>query len=220
MTTNNKKDQKKVKNEEGVNIGMFGRRTWDKEVFARKAAERANRETSFDTDSKRKTPATESASTEKKPLQARFDDSVDLEANVGKRAAVTADTPLRSAVRKINPTTKVDASGGFYCEICSIVAKDSNSYLDHLNSNAHTSKLGMTRRAEKSSVSSVLKKLAQAPKKKATNTAAKKEREKAEVEERILAQQAEKMQKKRKLEEAKRRILEGGGSDDDEEEKK
>jgi U4/U6.U5 tri-snRNP component SNU23 len=204
-------EKKKTQTKEGVNIGTFGRRTWDREVFARKAAEREARESGgFDTDTKRKTPA---STAEKKPLTASaISDGIDLEKNVGKRVAVTGETPLKSSVRRVKADSKVDTAGTFYCEVCSIVTKDSNSYLDHLNSRSHVHNMGMTRRAEKASVSSVLNRLSQAPKKKTPVVT--KSKDDQEREERLLKEHAKRQMKQRKLEEAKK-TLEGKDEEPD-----
>jgi U4/U6.U5 tri-snRNP component SNU23 len=54
-----------------------------------------------------------------KPVSARSE-SLNLDSNVGKATTVSAGAPQWT-------------QGGFFCEICDCLLKDSVSYLDHLN---------------------------------------------------------------------------------------
>lgn len=151
-----------TKQKEGVRVGTFGRRKWDVEVFARKAAEREEREKSgFDTDEKRKRVI---PSSELKTLQARTGD-IDLEKNVGIRARVIGEPQFKASVRRVQSSSS-GARAGFYCDLCECVIKDSISYVDHLNSRTHIRNMGMSMRAERATLEAVLKKLDQPPRKK------------------------------------------------------
>jgi hypothetical protein len=74
-------------------------------------------------------------------LQHRSAD-LDLESRVGKYTVVNANTPLGQR-------------GGFFCNVCNCLMKDSNSYLDHINGRNHQQNLGMAMRVERSTVSQV-----------------------------------------------------------------
>ena len=59
------------------------------------------------------------APVDEKPLVGR-DTEVNLERDLGKTSVVSAITPL-------------EQRGGFYCETCQCLLKDSLAYLDHIN---------------------------------------------------------------------------------------
>lgn len=48
---------------------------------------------------------------------------------------------------------------GFYCELCDVITTDSNSWLDHLNSEMHNRLLGMNMKVDRVTVSDVKDKL-------------------------------------------------------------
>ena len=48
-----------------------------------------------------------------------------------------------------------DPKGGYWCETCEVLMKDSQAYLDHLNGKNHNRLLGMSLDVEKSSAASV-----------------------------------------------------------------
>ncbi|MES1918948.1 zinc finger, matrin-type 2 [Bonamia ostreae] len=81
----------------------------------------------------------------RKPLQAD-DRKIELLKEVGKTNVITSSTPLSKR-------------GGFYCESCECLLRDSHSYLDHVNGKKHQKLLGMHMRVQKSSVDQVRKKL-------------------------------------------------------------
>ena len=55
---------------------------------------------------------------------------------MGKSILVAANTPL-------------NARGGYYCDVCLCLLKDSQTYLDHINGRKHQKKLGMSMKVEK-----------------------------------------------------------------------
>lgn len=90
------------------------RRKWDRDEFEQKANDRAqaSRDKNLE-DEKPKKKA-------KRELLRARDEKVDLESRVGKSIIITQTTPLNMA-------------GGFYCDVCDCVIKDSINYLDHIN---------------------------------------------------------------------------------------
>lgn len=176
---NDKQDKKK---------GMFGRRTWDEQVYAQKASDREERMNS-ENDHKRKLPVASSMlASERKPLQARSSTTTttttatttttssssssssmgDLTRNVGKRTELqflSSEEAGTSAIRRVNTNDSgsTGSGGAFYCDLCQCSIKDSISYVDHLNSRLHISNMGMGMRAQRATLDAVLKKLDQPP---------------------------------------------------------
>jgi U4/U6.U5 tri-snRNP component SNU23 len=104
--------------------------------------------------------------------------TVDLTSKVGKFEVVMAGAAT-------------SARGGYYCDACECLLKDSKTYLDHINGKKHQRKLGMSMRVEKSTLADVKKKLT-ALKRKDTDIG-----ERIGVEERLaLAEQSRRQRKK------------------------
>ena len=82
------------------------------------------------------------------PLQARTSIPLSLTATLGKSTLVSASAPL-------------SARGGYYCDVCLCLLKDSTTYLDHINGRKHTKALGMTMKVERVGVDAVKDKLQQ-----------------------------------------------------------
>jgi U4/U6.U5 tri-snRNP component SNU23 len=133
------------------------RRTWDKEDFESRA--KARLEGGDDYEAKEE----ESKASGKRARKEEF-----LPAEPGsqgpagsKRAYLKARTEKVELDAHLGKTQVVTMSaiggqqGGYWCETCKCLLKDSNAYLDHINGKKHQRSLGFTMRVERSSVNSV-----------------------------------------------------------------
>jgi U4/U6.U5 tri-snRNP component SNU23 len=124
------------------------RRTWDLTEYEEKAKEKARAEleaeAAADARARNRVRAAQ-ALVVRAPLKHR-EAAVQLESRLGKRAVVSTATPLAG-------------QGGYYCDVCECLLKDSNTYLDHINGKKHQRALGMTLRAERSTLGEVKAKL-------------------------------------------------------------
>ncbi|CAI9732027.1 finger matrin-type 2 [Octopus vulgaris] len=114
------------------------RRKWDREEYERLASERLKAEQLCQLDKNLKEPPVKRAL-----LQPR-DYRVDLESKLGKSMVITKTTPASQ-------------QGGYYCNVCDCVVKDSINFLDHINGKKHQRNLGMSMRVERSSLDQVKK---------------------------------------------------------------
>jgi len=119
------------------------RRTWDREEYEKKAKERSEElEDDEDNDEDESSSKRRPSAPVKRELLKRRDYDVDLEANLGKSVVITKTTPLSH-------------TGGYYCNVCDCVVKDSVNFLDHINGKKHQRNLGMSMRVERSSLDQV-----------------------------------------------------------------
>eukprot|EP00922_Rhytidocystis_sp_ex-Travisia-forbesii_P026434 GHVS01038705.1.p1 GENE.GHVS01038705.1~~GHVS01038705.1.p1 ORF type:complete len:302 (+),score=95.17 GHVS01038705.1:196-1101(+) len=150
-------------------VDVMGRKIWDKAHFRQRAELRDEQEEdgSLLDDVKYFGPdgggaarkADYPAPSERKALQRRTEE-VRLDSEIGKTLLVTTQTPKQ-------------LQGGYWCETCSCLIKDSQAYLDHINGKKHNRMLGMTMRVERVGVGTVKHKLNQLKKKQARQEEAK-----------------------------------------------
>ncbi|CAG9810342.1 unnamed protein product [Chironomus riparius] len=107
------------------------RRKWDKKEFERKALDRIQKIKKDETEPE----------TPRELLKVR-DYKVDLDSKLGKSMV-------------INKTTPSSQSGGYFCNVCDCVVKDSINFLDHINGKKHQRNLGMSMKVERSSLEQV-----------------------------------------------------------------
>lgn len=194
----------------------LGRKIWDKDFFARKAQLRQfengedpgvdflNEECEGGLKPKKRTAI---PPVERQPLQQRKD-PIHLDDELGKMKIITAATPKQQ-------------QGGYWCEVCECLIKDSQAYLDHLNGKKHNRLLGMSMTVERVGLDAVVQRLQQAKimKQKQKEAAENGDRDDlyASVASRIDA--AEKEQRKKKKKDKKKRkkqseqYLQGNHSD-------
>ena len=136
------------------------RRKWDVEEFEQKAKEKAERE------KKEQDGATGELTARQKKYRALDPLHQGL---ITERKALTRDTSAGPRVnygsevgktRVVNLVGERSKQGGFYCDVCDVIMKDSLAFADHLNGKMHQRLLGMSMRTERSSVGSVKEKLA------------------------------------------------------------
>lgn len=116
------------------------RRKWDREEYERLAAERLKEEEGLDEDDddeydKKEAPV-------KRELLKQREYKVDLDSKLGKSFVINKNTPTSQ-------------SGGYYCNVCDCVVKDSINFLDHINGKKHQRNLGMSMRVERSTLDQV-----------------------------------------------------------------
>ncbi|BET00314.1 zinc finger [Nesidiocoris tenuis] len=114
------------------------RRKWDAEEYERLASERLQAELE----------AQEKAQAKGPPIKRDFlrqrEYKVDLDSKLGKSVVITKNTPSSQ-------------TGGYYCNVCDCIVKDSINFLDHINGKKHQRNLGMSMRVERSSLDQVKK---------------------------------------------------------------
>lgn len=112
------------------------RRKWDRKEYERMAQDRLR-----DEKADAKALADGEASTSRELLKRR-DYKVDLDSKLGKSVVISKTTPSSQ-------------SGGYYCNVCDCVVKDSINFLDHINGKKHQRNLGMSMKVERSSLDQV-----------------------------------------------------------------
>merc|ERR1711879_155276 len=109
------------------------RRKWDKDEYELLARERLLLD---DDDGKDTGPPV------KRELLKPREYKVDLDSKLGKSVVITKTTPASQ-------------QGGYYCNVCDCVVKDSINFLDHINGRKHQRNMGMSMKIERSSLDQV-----------------------------------------------------------------
>mmetsp|Transcript_56720 Transcript_56720/g.168457 ORF Transcript_56720/g.168457 Transcript_56720/m.168457 type:complete len:240 (-) Transcript_56720:363-1082(-) len=122
--------------------GNSFRREWDKEAFEKKAKERLDAELTLEEDREHAKTAPQPI-VQRAPLQRRTED-LQLAKYVGSRQVVTGAQALAGQM-----------AGAYYCNVCECPLRDSANYLLHINGRKHNRMLGMSMRAERSTVGEV-----------------------------------------------------------------
>ncbi|ELU02612.1 hypothetical protein CAPTEDRAFT_20763 [Capitella teleta] len=114
------------------------RRKWDRSEYERLAIERKldERQRIEEEVQKKKDPPVQ-----REMLKPR-EYKVDLQSRLNKSQVITKTTPSCH-------------QGGYYCNVCDCVVKDSINFLDHINGKKHQKNLGMSMRVERSSLDQV-----------------------------------------------------------------
>ncbi|XP_017771259.1 PREDICTED: zinc finger matrin-type protein 2-like [Nicrophorus vespilloides] len=114
------------------------RRKWDREEYERLAEDRKReeKEEKDEDEKKKKGPPV------KRELLKQREYKIDLDSKLGKSIVINKSTPTSQ-------------SGGYYCNVCDCVVKDSINFLDHINGKKHQRNLGMSMRIERSSLDAV-----------------------------------------------------------------
>jgi U4/U6.U5 tri-snRNP component SNU23 len=120
------------------------RRKWDRDEFEKLARERLAAEEKEVISSSSRDGAKRGEPVVKRELLKPRDYKVDLESKLGKTQVITKTTPSSQL-------------GGYYCNVCDCIVKDSINFLDHINGKKHQRNLGMSMKVERSSLDQVRK---------------------------------------------------------------
>ncbi|ESN99045.1 hypothetical protein HELRODRAFT_162523 [Helobdella robusta] len=167
------------------------RRKWDLDEYDRLARERTEEE---DDEKERR----KEAPVRRELLKPR-DYKVDLDSRLGKSHVITKTTPASQM-------------GGYYCNVCDCIVKDSINFLDHINGKKHQRNLGMSMKVERSSLDQVRKRFE-------TNKRKKEEEEKHYVFEEKIKELKEEEEKQKAYKKEKRKGKKRKSFDDEEEER-
>jgi len=181
-------------------VANVSRRTWDVEVYEKRAQDRANHEGGSDfnneigkvTDATTESTGKEDRREEFIPaasgsmgpqlskrafLKARTDKIGSLDAKIGSVEFFNPDTTTTKSVVSdgtlVNKDNAVTKSGiGWHCKVCDCFLRDSHAYLDHINGRKHNRALGYSMRVANTTKDDAVSRLALLVKEKERNTKA------------------------------------------------
>jgi len=125
-----------------VKDGNNFRREWDKEHFEKLAKERLDAELTLEQDREEAKTAPQPI-VQRAPLQRRTEDLA-LTKFVGARQVISGADALSGQY-----------AGAYFCKVCDCALRDSANYLAHINGRKHNRMLGMSMRAERSTLGEV-----------------------------------------------------------------
>jgi len=160
----------KPKSDDQKNVGGAQRRTWDIGEYEKRARDRAELG-----------DATVEGDVDSRPLRDREEfkkASSDMVGPAGSARAYVKhrekNLNLASAIGKTQLITDSglrQKGGGWFCDVCDCLLKDSANYLDHINGKKHQRALGYSMRVERSTVEQVQSRLGELTKRKAEEEA-------------------------------------------------
>lgn len=132
-----------------VKTDDLGRKVWDTNFYSKRALlrqyEGADEFDEFVSDAARRKKLKRDDNDERRHLEQRKE-LLDLEVDLGKSKIVTTHTPKQQ-------------KGGYWCDVCDCLIKDSQAYLDHINGKKHNRELGMTMKVERVGVDRIKERL-------------------------------------------------------------
>jgi U4/U6.U5 tri-snRNP component SNU23 len=134
----------------------LGRRIWDKNFFSQKALQRQ-----YENGADPGMDFLKAHETGGKNKEIQIPPPVERRALEQRKQPIVLDEEL-GKMKVVTPLTPKQHQGGYWCDVCECLIKDSNAFLDHLNGRRHNKLLGMTMTVERVTADTVAKRLAQA----------------------------------------------------------
>lgn len=129
------------------------RRKWDREEYARLAAERETRE-------RAESKARYEAKMSGKKVKLDTTPDADAKAITARKAQDFSEVKGKTYLVPFGASVGRKGKGaGFYCEACDETYKDNNSWIDHINSKQHLRKTGQTYNQERSTFEECVERL-------------------------------------------------------------